>query len=109
MDGLYRTTTRNSHGFKVFSSCAGSAGGFRFLVHDLRVWRRDDVDLRDQFGLREYNSYKTARFLITLLRDDRLVFAISPKSAWHFFDIGSRPDTCRELEGCKAKDSGWIW
>jgi hypothetical protein len=60
---------------------------FRFIVNDLDFWRDRDFDLLQIFELPNPTPFRNAQFVITLLKDESIVFALSPKSSWVFLNV----------------------
>jgi hypothetical protein len=57
---------------------------FRLLVDDLDIWRKDGFDLTEEFDIPDCTPLMKAQVVGTLLKDEGLVSAISPKRAWSF-------------------------
>ena len=81
----------------------------RLIVDDLDIWGQDDFDLTSQFWPPENGTpFEFARIINNFLRDERLVYAISPRSVWEFtsievfftilFNVPEMPLNTREID-----------
>src|SRR5271154_3936080 len=60
---------------------------FRFIVNDLDFWRSCDFDLMQLIELPNPTPFRNAQFVGTLLKDEGIVFALSPRSSWVFLNL----------------------